>query len=145
MRQIINLLIVSFLLLLPLGAGSQSLITSKHNLSVTGPGTVKATSENEVCIFCHTPHNGSKSGPLWNKKDPNVTYTIYNSSTTHAAIGQPDGGSVMCLSCHDGTIALGSVVSSGNAISFGGVTNMPAGDANLGTNLSDDHPISFVY
>ena len=32
-----------------------------HNFSVTGPGAVRAVSEDEVCVFCHTPH-GAEPG-----------------------------------------------------------------------------------
>jgi predicted CXXCH cytochrome family protein len=145
MRKLIQVNIALLLLLVPLIAGAQSIASSKHNLSVSGPGTIKATTETEVCVFCHTPHNARTASPLWNKRDPGTTYTLYTSSTLNAIVGQPDGTSIMCLSCHDGTIALGSVVSSPATISFGGVTTLPAGKTNLGTNLSDDHPISFLY
>ncbi len=128
-----------------LPAGAQSILNTKHNLSVSGPGTIKATGETEVCIFCHTPHKSSTAGPLWNKRASSASYTLYNSSTLVALPGQPDGSSVLCLSCHDGTIALGSVLTSSSPISFGGVSAMPAGTTNLTTNLADDHPISFVY
>jgi predicted CXXCH cytochrome family protein len=71
---------------------------------------------------------------------------LYSSSTLQAVPGQPDGSSVLCLSCHDGTIALGNVISRPADISFsGGVTRMPAGHTNLTTDLSDDHPVSFLY
>jgi predicted CXXCH cytochrome family protein len=125
---------------------SQSVVNSVHNLSVTGPGSVKATSETEVCIFCHTPHNSKPSGPLWNREDPGATYVLYYSSTLQAVPGQPDGSSVLCLSCHDGTIALGNVVSRPADITFAsGITKMPGGKTNLTTDLSDDHPVSFIY
>ena len=29
---------------------------TKHNLSVSGPGIIKAATEDEICIFCHVPH-----------------------------------------------------------------------------------------
>ncbi|VAX15466.1 Cytochrome c family protein, partial [hydrothermal vent metagenome] len=32
---------------------------TKHNLSVSGPGTVKASTETRVCVFCHTPHQAN--------------------------------------------------------------------------------------
>ena len=125
---------------------SQTIVTSKHNLSVSGTGTVKATSESEVCLFCHTPHAARPVAPLWNRNDPGVTYTLYSSTTLEALPGQPDGSSVLCLSCHDGTVALGNVVSRSSDITFsGGITTMPGGAHNLTTDLSDDHPVSFSY
>ena len=51
-------------------ASPQSVVNTVHNLSVSGPGTVRATSETEVCIFCHTPHNSKPMSPLWNRDDP---------------------------------------------------------------------------
>ncbi|NOX90317.1 MAG: hypothetical protein GXO77_14980 [Calditrichaeota bacterium] len=124
----------------------QSIKNTVHNLSVSGPGTVKAESETEICIFCHTPHNSRPVAPLWNREDPGTNYTLYNSSTIQATPGQPDGSSILCLSCHDGTIALGSVISrTQDIVMSGGVTTMPPGETNLGTDLSDDHPISFTY
>jgi predicted CXXCH cytochrome family protein len=124
---------------------SQSITTTKHNLSISGPGTVKASSESEICKFCHAPHNTSPQTPLWNHTNSGATYTLYSSSTLNAIPGQPDGSSILCMACHDGTVALGSIIS-GPAISFaGGVTVMPAGTKNLATDLSNDHPISFLY
>lgn len=123
-----------------------SVVTTKHNLSVSGPGAVRASQESKVCIFCHTPHQAAPSSPLWNRQDPGSTYTPYNSSTANASIGQPTGASILCLSCHDGTIALGKVLSRDIDISMrGGITTMPTGSTRLGTDLSDDHPISFNY
>jgi hypothetical protein len=43
---------------------AQSIIHTQHNLSVTGTGEVRALSESEICIFCHTPHNSLPSSPL---------------------------------------------------------------------------------
>lgn len=123
-----------------------SVVTSRHNLSVSGPGTIKATSEAEVCVFCHTPHSARPNTPLWNRRDPGSTYTPYTSTSALAAPGQPTGSSILCLSCHDGTIALGEVLSRAAAIAMqGGVTTLPSGPGRLGTDLGDDHPISFVY
>jgi predicted CXXCH cytochrome family protein len=137
----------TFILLiwLPNVVNAQSIVNSKHNLSVSGPGTVKATSETEICLFCHTPHNSRPAAPLWNRNDPGSTYTIYSSSTLQALPGQPDGASILCLSCHDGTVALGSVLSRPSQITMATGTFMPSGASNLTTNLRDDHPISFLY
>jgi predicted CXXCH cytochrome family protein len=121
--------------------------TTKHNLSASGPGTVKAATEAQICVFCHAPHNSAPSAPLWNRQAQASTYTPYTSSTAKASAGQPTGSSLLCLSCHDGTIALGNVLSRTTPIAMaGGVTTMPVGSpSRLGTDLSGDHPISIAY
>ncbi len=128
---------------------SSTIEYNKHNLSTSGPGSVVAQSEEEICIFCHSPHKASSRAPLWNHDTTLASYNVYNSthsSTLDASTGQPDGSSVLCLSCHDGTVALGSIISRTTDITMsGGVTTMPSGYTNLGTDLRDDHPISFVY
>lgn len=124
----------------------QSIINTVHNLSATGPGTIRALTEQEICIFCHTPHNSMPESPLWNKQDPGVIYDLYYSNTIQSAPGQPTGSSALCLSCHDGTIALGNVLSRISDINFtGAITHLPEGRSNLSSDLSDDHPVSLQY
>ena len=133
------------LLSLAVAPAHAAVATTKHNLSVSGPGPVKAASEGEICVFCHAPHNTSPSGQLWNRR-VGASYTPYTSSTQKSVAGQPNGASLLCLSCHDGTIALGEVRNRASTIGMaGGVTMLPAGNTLLGTDLSDDHPVSFVY
>jgi predicted CXXCH cytochrome family protein len=125
---------------------ADTILNSKHDLSAAGPGDIRAVTETEVCMFCHTPHRGTGENPLWNHSLSTTTYKLYESSTTKATIGQPTGASKLCLSCHDGTVALGKLSSRANNIQMrNGVTIMPVGASNLGTDLSDDHPISFTY
>lgn len=129
-----------------LALAQSSVVDSPHNLSASGPGPVRALSEDQVCIFCHAPHNASPVQPLWNRAMPSESYSIYTSRALNARPGQPTGTSKMCLSCHDGTIALGAVFSRDMPILMsGGVTTMPHGNGHIGTDLRDDHPISFVY
>jgi len=119
---------------------------NKHNLSTSGPGPIKSGTVTEICVFCHTPHNANPAVPLWNQTlSSGVTYTPYTSSTLVAAVGVPTGSSKLCLSCHDGTVAIGSTVVGGQ-IPMQGVNaqGRMTGTSVLGTNLSDDHPISFV-
>jgi predicted CXXCH cytochrome family protein len=126
--------------------GADTILNSKHDLSAAGPGDIRATTETEVCFFCHTPHRGTGDTPLWNHTLGTTSYRLYESSTTKATIGQPTGASKLCLSCHDGTVALGMVRSRSTAIAMrNGVTRMPSGPSNLGTDISDDHPVSFTY
>ena len=125
----------------------ETIVNSKHNLSISGPGDVKSVSEDRICIFCHTVKGSSSSATyLWNRSMPAQVYIPYESSTLYAEVGQPTGASKLCLSCHDGTIALGALGSEPDEIQFaGGLRLMPDQPTRLGTDLSDDHPISFVY
>ena len=164
------------------GARVSDVRGTKHNLSAAADGsaysggtvptrTVKANSETQVCVFCHTPH-GATVGvtPLWNRKLSSATYTPYTSSSLDAnvlqgVLDQPGGSSKLCLSCHDGTLAIGNVnVLNGlgsdtpagtQAISMTGTgigDVMPSGDGDttgytrkLGVDLANDHPISVTY
>ncbi len=124
----------------------ESVVNSKHDLSVRGPGPIRAVEENQICIFCHAPHNAAPQTPLWNRVNPRMHYRIYESSTTDARIDQPTGPSKMCLSCHDGSMALGNVLSrpASHPIVMTART-IPPGTADLTNDLSDDHPIGFRY
>ena len=128
------------------GTGRNTIIDSVHNLSVRGRGAVRAAGEQQVCIFCHATHAASPVRASWNRQMPVTAYTIYSSNSLDALPGQPTGSSKLCLSCHDGTIALGRIVSRAQPIIMaGGITSLRHGASNLGTDLSDDHPISFRY
>ena len=116
---------------------------TQHNLTPTGPGTVKEAGVNELCVFCHTPHNANPQQSLWNRDVLGTVYTLYESSTLYAEPGQPTGAARLCLSCHDGTLALGNlrVPARTGPTTLGPLT----GQAVLGMDLSDDHPVSFLY
>lgn len=140
-----------------------------HNLGSLGTYAGKATNEDEVCIFCHTPHGGSLSGPLWNRTVPLATgFTHYTSTTLSAAFQGPafetrqvNPESLLCMSCHDGTISMNSIINNSNRTgaapnqppemidtSFGFGVSVVIGQPFLpdgGTSLTDDHPISFSY
>ncbi len=99
--------------------------------------------DGQICVNCHTPHGADTSvatAPLWNHEVSIATFVLYSSPTMNALPGQPTGSSILCLSCHDGTVAIDS---------YGGNTGtdfMSPGDPHyIGTDLSDDHPISFTY
>lgn len=141
-----SLLFALFLLAFAQAGRGESILKSKHNLSAGSTAAIRAQTNTEVCIFCHTPHRSTKDAPLWNHASSGATYTPYSSSTAKARIGQPTGASKVCLSCHDGTVALGSVHSLRAPIPFrNGIVTLPAGKTLLGTDLSGDHPISFVF
>jgi predicted CXXCH cytochrome family protein len=109
-----------------------------------------APAENKMCAVCHATHQATSitGAPLWSHESTAVAgYTLYSSATFDphggTTITDPGASSKLCLSCHDGTVALenfGGVTTGTNTIDpeyqIGGV----AGD-----NLSNDHPISFEY
>jgi len=114
----------------------------------------------EICVVCHTPHNAVDPtannldyAPLWNHEVSSVgTYTLYNSSTLDHTPGQPDGPSKLCLSCHDGSVAVDNYggVTTGtiyvdDVIFDGTPGNATGSERNFGTSLDNDHPISFLY
>ncbi|UCC31076.1 MAG: hypothetical protein JSU86_02130, partial [Phycisphaerales bacterium] len=144
-KRFLGVLVVASVFCTQTARAQQRVIETVHNLSVTGPGEIRAEAEEQVCLFCHAPHSTAGSVPLWNREFAVANYRIYQSSTFDAAPGQPTGASKLCLSCHDGTIALGRVLSRADRIRMIGGDFIPAGMSNLGTDLSDDHPVSFHY
>jgi predicted CXXCH cytochrome family protein len=111
-----------------------------HNL---GPGTKSpiAGARPDLCAYCHAPHSGGNSG-LWNQKLTTQSYTTYGSNTAKNIGVQPTLGSVsnQCLSCHDGTVAVGATVAYGQITTRG---SMYAQDV-FGSNMQSSHPYSLA-
>lgn len=135
---------------------TRSIKDSKHNLGTTGTHTNKLSAgTSEICVFCHTPHGGAQTtAPLWNKSHPSASYTTYTSSTMDAATANIGSVSLACLSCHDGTQAMDSMINApGSGLDKTGTWTWSApsggklteGIAALGTDLSNDHPIGIAY
>jgi predicted CXXCH cytochrome family protein len=144
------------------GLATAGISATKHNLSVTGSGTVKSTDQTEICVFCHTPHDAIKNDniPLWNHTlSTTATYGVYTSPTFDATDTADLGGitaataavSNLCLSCHDGTVAINSFNNPSNInptttmTGVDGSGRLQAGSTNLGTDLKNDHPVNFTY
>ncbi len=155
-------------------AAATPIANSKHNFAAggTGTSTIKAAAggTTEICVFCHTPHSANITSnlgvPLWNKAAlTGATYALY-SSTYLTGLGYPSPvlgagqSSRVCLTCHDGTVALGSVVNApgsgvgvaiqmaNSGVNFaGGIPTTVAGNLGgaAGTNLADDHPLGYLY
>jgi len=111
-----------------------------HDLSAKGWGTT------ELCKFCHTPHLAQQvaGAPLWNHQTTVATYTLYSSSTFQGTSTQPGPTSKLCLSCHDGTVAVDSFAN-GGVIRAGTQFMSSTNRVGSGGNLSSDHPIAFNY
>ncbi|MEJ2394708.1 MAG: cytochrome C [Candidatus Thiodiazotropha sp.] len=136
MRQKVLVAVATALLLLstlPAVAGVQG---SVHDFSAN------IWSAGEICTACHTPHNanGAVQVPLWNHEISTATYTLYSSSTLKISPVQLEPGNIsrLCLSCHDGTIAVDSFGSRAGDQKI-------VGNPNLGTDLSDDHPVGIYW
>ena len=137
-----------------------------HNLRLATTDNMGVVDYGEVCVYCHTPHNNNTEieAPLWNRETPASNYTMYSSPSIDMTIASSaQGVSLACLSCHDGSIALDQLINvpTGQTPVQGGVTiqncannchvgNNPSGGLNfegtfIGTDLSNDHPISITY
>ena len=126
-------------------AMSADIAGSKHDFSSGGTGlgaTLNGTGE--ICNTCHAPHAPSNAadGPLWDHSVTAATFTPYadpsgsiNATDLTASVGAV---SKLCLSCHDGTVAM-------DAFGGGAGTTTITGAGLVSNDLSNDHPISFTY
>jgi len=146
-----------------LGVGSNGVADASGNYTNTATGSL-----NQVCVFCHTPHQKVNAGgitgydktvPLWNHVTTTSTFTPFTSANLVQTAGVPTGMSLACMSCHDGTLGVASVYNKGpygSAIAYNTSVGdhfllgdnsgrMAVGGYNLGTDLSGDHPINIIY
>jgi predicted CXXCH cytochrome family protein len=146
------LILAVAIVLVAAGVSFAAIADSKHDLTSTTAGYSGATLSS--CQYCHTPHlrgNTVVTGaPLWNRTlSADGSWTMYGTTLGGTATTNPGPNSKTCLSCHDGSIAVGSVlVGSGGTIAG---TNLTAGsissgvNANLGVDLTQEHPIGFSF
>lgn len=87
------------------GAG---LAGTAHDFSAKGGGV-------GLCTFCHTPHRAITTQLLWNHTLSTATFS-WDVAKTTAGTNFPSfkgdtytGPSAKCLSCHDGTVAVGDI------------------------------------
>jgi len=142
---------------------------SKHNFQLlTNPVHVAPSGDAEdgLCVFCHTPHKGASSLLLWNHKFSSAGYTwkdVEAGRTTGGTqyptnLQEWSGSTRKCLSCHDGTVSVGSLywsnatkdveVAMEGTDQTGGRISNPAyvipgfSDA---SDLSGNHPVGVPY
>ena len=141
--------------------------SATHTTNPNGGAPNRFDGTEEVCVFCHTPHGGDTSAavPLWNRKLNNpasyLTYDQLGTSTFDAQVAPVGSVTIACLSCHDGTQAIDSVI---NAPGSGGYNPLGKGMQgswsgsdqsggilisgiiqNIGTDLRNDHPVGMQY
>ncbi len=116
-----------------------------------------------VCGQCHGVHLNARTRALWNRTTPARAYVLYASPTLDARPGQPNGATKLCLSCHDGAVAGNTHAARAEPPARGGlrrtgrIPSLTGGQVlapptpslglvpAIGPDLSDDHPVSFVY
>jgi predicted CXXCH cytochrome family protein len=144
--------------------GFAQVADTQHDLSSGSAGTfndaaLQSTNIDEVCVFCHTPHQPSTvfTDPLWNHTlSAETSYGVYDSVTLNAddavtgaiaEVAASGATSDLCMSCHDGTIAVGNLYNNPNAGVPDNSTDAiaPANSAYVGTDLTNDHPVNFEY
>jgi predicted CXXCH cytochrome family protein len=124
--------------------GGTSVVGSRHDLSVTGPGPIRAEQERQVCVFCHISH--AAGDKLSSRPTPPAApgMRAYESSTARTRAGAVSGASRACLSCHDGTISVGDTrhkrIRTAGVLAGGRLPS--SSPSNLGTDLRRSHPIS---
>lgn len=135
------------------GQAQAAISGSKHDLTSGSGNSIRTTNTSiGACDFCHTPHQGVATGgaPLWNRNLPTSTgYTMYSRSGDTSPSGNPQTRSLLCLSCHDGSVAINALINAPGSgagsppAMFNGVTTMPSGSfAYVGRDLTNDHPVS---
>lgn len=125
-----------------------SVVDTLHNLSASGPGEIRAATETQVCRFCHVPHSAVVPEPLWGHRlSDTASYgvpEVTGAGRVARPAPQPDGASRLCLSCHDGTVALGDTGGKGNIAMRGAQRLTPGRPGFIGTDLSGSHPVSIA-
>ena len=148
---------------------------TSHDLSLSGLSAFyfEGTPDNldRLCIYCHAPHNAIdyandpigfarlSYSPLWNHEVTLTQFTMYSNGTSYwgtvhdhslylEPLAEPGGPSLLCLSCHDGSIAIsayGFIPSKGlrNSESAKASGRILIGGGAGG--LRNHHPIGFDY
>ena len=126
---------------------SGSTVPSNPWVSSTYTGIVNAGNQylqttDEICVFCHTPHGAQNmsvvNAPLWNRLAGTATYMMYSTGTMQCTAAQLNGSgsmSLACLSCHDGTQAMDSMINKPGSSGFATSGSRIGGNWYSGTSL----------
>ena len=142
----LNLVLIGAALALPVlsqAAINKGIEGSVHDFSNVTNNTWNTRSG--VCSPCHAAHNTDPAQlvPLWTHATSTASFVMYSSPTLDAVMGTtPNGASLACLSCHDGTLGINAGIS-GVSGTNGPVYIDPS--VQIGPDLHTTHPISFTY
>ncbi len=111
-----------------------------HNLGPSSQSPLTGARP-DACAYCHAPHSGLNAG-LWNQKLTTQNYTVYKTDTSKNIQVNPTIGSDSneCLSCHDGSVAVGATVAYGQVLTRGSMSTQDV----FGTNMQTQHPFSLA-
>lgn len=130
-----------------------------------------------ICVWCHAPHNAYRLStaaggvgpqaaaafdylPLWNHTlQTNIAYTMYENGSGAPQVGPrasqaiilgmtPGSTSLLCLSCHDGSVAVnsyGNVDQLARSQEVGTDVMSTSYRIGSGQYLGNHHPIGFSY
>lgn len=127
-----------------------------HDFATTGGANASATPVG-VCTFCHTPHKAQSTLLLWNHTLSSNTFSWDVAKTTAGtefpsiAGGTYKGPTAKCLSCHDGSVAIGDIAWFNDAAYPGGTgmqTTKITGSHQMTTatgGMAGNHPVAMPY
>lgn len=128
-----------------------AITNTKHDLSVTSTSGGLKTDATEICVFCHTPHGaatGANYLPLWNRSaatTPTGFYTSDSMDHVTSEVATQATDAYLCLSCHDGIQQMDALNNPPNTGLTTGNFTLSGLDSDLTLDMSNDHPIGFVY
>ncbi len=133
------------------GTGFQG---SKHDFSGRNAGPVTTG----ACTFCHTPHRALQQPLLWNHRLSANTFNWDAGAVTAGGTHYPTidttwkGPTKLCLSCHDGSVAIGDIAWFNKQTWSGTPIDSTKHDtdvyniANSNTgSMTGNHPVAFPY
>ena len=154
-------------------ASAQNMSNSAHDLSasstVASGVRAAAGTDTDTCKFCHIPHRAQTTKLLWNHTmsspsavtwgtdidgNPKLTTDVYGTQLPSVSL-KP--ASRRCLSCHDGSISLGSLTNTGSGpgvvpmatvagkTDSSGRLSSPMSLIGVGGDMSGHHPVGIPY
>ncbi len=137
-----SIFVAALLWVAPTLALGGTIANTPHDLSSVSTGPNKSATQSDTCVFCHISHNGAPGSnrPLWSHT-MTTTNLSWTPTTTVRGTVVPTlissvqlQGSRGCMSCHDGTIALGDLIT-GNGGTVTGPNLNASGKLATGINL----------